>query len=1181
MALVCDTKSEPSQPEPIKPKEENEDLEDGEIEDDDEEIPPNPETVPITNPSTPSRTSSVCDSPRTPSERDREKPRDKSKEHRKHEDKGERKKHMTEAEKSILHLRKKEKLEREKWLKFQRERQQQFEPQADDFAKKLEKTLATILKKEKGTSGDDEKSDRKEDEERRGCKRKKRDRHNQKHQKRKTEQPEDYDEEMKDQKPNFGEDFSYNSNSERSYESEYSSEQDGKEDNAQVPPEAKNIPHRREHKKHNKNNKTCMNKQQRGKEHNRNFNNKDNRNKFKETKEMKGVCLAFLQGQCSKGPNECQFSHEAMPQMKLEVCKFYVMDRCMKGESCTYMHEEFPCKFYHSGLQCQNGENCKFAHGVPLSDGLKRLLLKHIETAPEKMMAGFPQVNREELTEMLGLYKDNYPNEPDMPPNNQSNRQPQGQFIDIPSLLDVDVPVPYELQQLGQQQQKDKKDRSARKSRWNDPDPVNNFQQKSDTNNFESFPFNQDLDMRINSNGDIDMRTLPPHPLTSIAQPLQAGYLPNTNYPPPNITGDTDIRNQSFTADIDIRQNRGFEIGGPAPLINQNFNPPADTDIRQLRNDDMTQRPPQDTDIRQFPMDNKIELPPTQRELYARIQAQQKDATFTKDDSNTGDGTDPERSRTPVDNVNWYSDEEEDDDDMPKLTINDPLVEEKKEDEIKQTPAPYDPRADLAKAKTKDTEKISDFSKINITADITKLLSSLTQSATKSPTTDDEKDEDSKSSVLRDPRLDKSERLDPRLSDPRRRRSSAESSKSTHKVSIYEQGPDPESLNLKMDQDDFKLSRPDVDLRTLQLPLVGLRGSAGLENYTPASEIDASFSSHSPIQWHVKEVIIPRPDYAGLRLSVADAEKTGDPRLRKLFRLSVEEKDSPASPEREPGVSTKEGKARADPRLRRAEAEKTDKPKDSLGIQDMNYKQQLNMLQGSAFYQSLTSNQKVMLNQELASHSDQSGHNDPLLNTLLTNLNLIPGGREPMPPIPNQQPGPPMGMGPPPANNVQAALGILQNLGKLNPIANGLLGAAAQHPALLNQMAQSIVQPGLLGAAPGVPNLGQDFPGHFGDPRNQNGLLGNPPFHPPPDQNFDQPPFDDFYPPDMRQGGPPPFMGGPQRNNGGNRDGRNNFNRDRRRGNRNNFGANNRNNQGRNFRHNNRNNNRNNRNSPA
>lgn len=220
-------------------------------------------------------------------------------------------------------------------------------------------------------------------------------------------------------------------------------------------------------------------------------------------------------------------------------------------------------------------------------------------------------------------------------------------------------------------------------------------------------------------------------------------------------------------------------------------------------------------------------------------------------------------------------------------------------------------------------------------------------------------------------------------------------------------------------------------------------------------------------------VDVPRPDYSGLKLSLHDAQTTGDPRLRKIFRLSTEEKDSPASPKESP-------KARVDPRRRKMEEAKSD-------IAGMSYTQQLSVLQNSAFYRSLTSNQKLLLNQELSDRADKSGNNDAVLNGILTNLGLVSNV--------SQSIG---------AANVNA-LTILSNVNNLGNVLNqnaGILpqGAPmgqnqvnpnilAHNPNLMNQMAQGIVQPGLLGAAPGIPNLP---PINF-DPRNGGGLLGNGP----------------------------------------------------------------------------------------
>lgn len=192
----------------------------------------------------------------------------------------------------------------------------------------------------------------------------------------------------------------------------------------------------------------------------------------------------------------------------------------------------------------------------------------------------------------------------------------------------------------------------------------------------------------------------------------------------------------------------------------------------------------------------------------------------------------------------------------------------------------------------------------------------------------------------------------------------------------------------------------------------------------------------------------------------------------------------------------------------------------------MNYSQQLTMLQSSAFYQSLTSNQKLLLNQELSQRNESNAY-DPVLNTLLSNLNIIP----------STTPSSNMNMG--------VVQSILSNISKLNPMMGpqGQQPNMSVNPAILGQMAQSINQPGLLGAAPGVPNLPHDFPINF-DPRN-GGLLGNAPPMPPfggfpaPENqgNFNNY-NDDYYPP---EGG---NVGNYQGNNRDNRG----FNRDRRRG---------------------------------
>ena len=73
--------------------------------------------------------------------------------------------------------------------------------------------------------------------------------------------------------------------------------------------------------------------------------------------------------------DQCKFDHDAEIEKKKEMCKFYVQGYCTRGENCLYLHNEYPCKFYHTGAKCYQGEYCKFSH-APLTDGLKSCWLK-------------------------------------------------------------------------------------------------------------------------------------------------------------------------------------------------------------------------------------------------------------------------------------------------------------------------------------------------------------------------------------------------------------------------------------------------------------------------------------------------------------------------------------------------------------------------------------------------------------------------------------------------------------------------------------------------------------------------------------------------------------------------------------------------------------------------------------
>ncbi|XP_056641059.1 protein suppressor of sable isoform X1 [Diorhabda sublineata] len=1127
MALVCEIKSNTSQedlPEKIDPL----DLEDGEIEDDEEssavpqEIPP---LVDAQNTSS-NKLPEIGPPEIVNNEKDKKKREraDRSEKRRQKDEKG--KKHMTEAEKSILHLRKREEMQRKKWEKLRNK--DPMDTLDDDFAKNIEKTLATILsKKEKeaaaalaaATSGDDTEKERDRDksEDKRGRKRRKGEKDSKKTKQRKFNSPKSEIDEneminMRGGSPKMDVrvEPNHSGHSEESYESEHSDDMNRLED--------KDREVKRKRRKGNK-------------DRGRIKRDKDWKNDQQPLKDSQGVCVFYLQGKCQK--NDCPYSHEAVPPMKLELCKFYLMDCCAKGDKCSYMHSEFPCKFYHTGLHCTQGDDCKFAHGKALSESLKQILFKHIETAPREILGGFPRISRDEALNMINETQDK------LQEQNGTVNKPVVKG-GIPSLFDINVPVPPELLQGCDDKNKLDKSRN-RPSRWQEPEVplmAKDFPLKP-------FNFGQDQDMRINSNGDIDMRTLPP-PLSNLSttKPPISSKVPDTQdldlerYKREagilqKPIEDEDIRPTSIlsfpltTKDIDIRQptllsTKDIDIRQIPPLFNTSM--PSDNLDNDLEDEPMLHI---DTgEEKKEESSIPADLPKTQRDLFMRIQANQKDNVLPSDSK---------QEFKLDDNINWYSDDDDEDDNRLTIKVDNEDIKDNKEEDS-ETVEPNDFHISPTAIKPQDVvDKLGDLSKIDISAEVTKLLTSMSKgrnqfSSTSKTQISEETPDTTPPRTVTDPRDPRIPRQDPRLAldkgdspkadrrvplDPRQRQRQS-STESKDKVTIYEQGS--VDINISPSDEDIDLRglRSDVDLRTLQLPF------KGMQNYTPASEIDASINSHPPITWKLIIAEIPRPDYTGLKLSVSDAEKTGDPRLRKIFRLSTEERDTPMSPKASPKASST---VRVDPRLR-----KNEEPKSDQAATSMNYNQQITMLRSSAFYESLTSQQKLLLNHELSLRNDSTNMHDPVLNNLLSNLDIIPGT--------NVQTNP----------SLTAALSILTNAtAKINPM-------IGHNPPIVPPMGPNMNQPGLLGAAPGVPNLPPDFPINF-DPRN-GGLLGNAPlpfgsFPPPQDnQNFSY--NDDYYPPENQ--------GNYQ---GGNREMRGGFNRDRRRG-RNNF--HNRHNGNRNFR---------------
>ena len=132
--------------------------------------------------------------------------------------------------------------------------------------------------------------------------------------------------------------------------------------------EADGQPRRKRQKKGNNN---AAAEDTRGRSHRKNGDPQRSPNR-----DAKEVCKLFMQGKCPKSPTSCLYSHDADPPKIMELCKFYLFERCAKRDKCLYLHKGFPCKYYHTGTRClDTAETCKFSH-EPLTEELRIILLK-------------------------------------------------------------------------------------------------------------------------------------------------------------------------------------------------------------------------------------------------------------------------------------------------------------------------------------------------------------------------------------------------------------------------------------------------------------------------------------------------------------------------------------------------------------------------------------------------------------------------------------------------------------------------------------------------------------------------------------------------------------------------------------------------------------------------------------
>ncbi|CAG9561889.1 unnamed protein product [Danaus chrysippus] len=934
----------------------------------------------------------------------------------------------------------------------------------------------------------------------------------------------------------------------------------------------------------------------------RNKNNKNDRRRggTHPMQDPDGVCLYYMQGKCHKG-DDCVYSHDAQPPRKMELCKFYLMECCAKRDKCLYMHADFPCKYYHTGLPCIYKDECKFAHGKPLSDALKNILLKHIESAPKEILGDFPRLNRDGALKMLQNTQ--------LKLMQQYSENTDAEVKNIPSLFDINIPNPQLNVDSSQNssfnnERQSKVSPKVRQSRWQN-DESNQNQCHSPNSNASSNVLSiknltgvlsprqiyeltkigiENLDqlsqltvLQLNNIGislkqisDIQLNTMSIQKLGLInntEQQSQHHQFTSTNAPakdldlrvPPAALPSSNslaIASELPGQDVDMR----FQPNTQSLSINEETS--NKTSKRETSNKDMididqytkdalkfaskdkenidisnetvdteknnTLNEIKDVDHRVIPFSDggssstnaNIEENTLRSEADTDIRFLQPDPIFKNAEKrHRRSTTDDDEDNNLLIDEKWYSSDEEKGN-KKKSPISSPQKSLMSPPPV--VPPVIEPSSVLS--------KLGDLSKIDISEEVTKLLNTMKNNLHETPS-----QETQEPTISRDPRS----RRSPPTSVDTSTETSKTTSKKTNRVSIYECiDGEPTDGRRRTDVDlrttEFKgPSFGDTDLRQNTSGDIDLRLGLPFKpipNYTPASEINGSINSHPPIHYKLVAIHIPRPDYTDIRNSTAKSQALTDPRLRKVFRLSVEETNSDSE---KPAKVVNTG-PRVDPRR---------KPKDQIDTtsqeQKPNSLELQTILQNSNWYKDLSSTQKIFVNQNLAPvtqmlkqyHQEKqlgkkfdkfdiaSLQNNNVLCSIFTNLGVtlgengefsyLPKPKEALlkTPIGFNQNSNPFGM-----NNMSGGHGPMEgNINMINMPPMGMAGIG--NMSNMNSMhgfnqpmsdPRGGPTPGLLGIAPNIPHNFNN--NKFGGPHN----FGNMGFNGPPndfnfmegDQNF-------------------------------------------------------------------------------
>ncbi|XP_026478948.1 protein suppressor of sable-like isoform X2 [Ctenocephalides felis] len=728
--------------------------------------------------------------------------------------------------------------------------------------------------------------------------------------------------------------------------------------------------------------------------------------------EPDGVCLFFMQGKCQKN-DDCQYSHDAEPTRKMELCKFYLMDCCAKKDKCLYLHSDFPCKFYHMGLKCFQKDDCKFAHGKPLTSDFKNILLKHIETAPKEILGDFPRLSREGALNMVNATQQKLM---EQQKTHGVTKSP------IPSLFELNIPKPKSLEVKSSRSSKTSS--GVRKSRWCNSQHSSDPNAKSSSSSSQNHNTNQNQNyLNIqNLNGLLTSKQINELSLLGVTKLDELNQLTVKQL---NDLGITMIQiNEIQLNALNIQKITNLTASNSKAGIPFTAENGKDLDLRipppQLRNDIVSlETCNKDVDMRMMPIKNSDKNNLNTVEIMPDLGVNKKDNSQYSTQNKVDEKflTENKMQAAPVIDFSQYLKDSRLNLDK-EVRSND--IDDRKNEEGKENESNTKLFKKSLENKLDGDNKVDVMSKL--TNEIDKLLDSVVDddealqidenlyysdegaqetnvNSNDEVNLDNSKEESknnekkieisylpelpaSYSANLISSNCDSMEIKSPEI-DKQDTNSAPEAQCESEADTDFRKNADTDLRRTTFGDTDLRHVRMDTDLRRVSKDIdlrkskinkdVDLRLTSSLEmpfkpvtQYTPASEIDGSITSHPPIIYKVYEIEVSAPDYSNIIRSIPQSQALIDPRLKKIFKLSS---DSPKTveepaPESVNSADAAPKKPRVDPRKRKVEIVEVPNLSPKASVLDIQV-----VLQTSDWYKELSTNQKIMVNQQLAAVS--------------------------------------------------------------------------------------------------------------------------------------------------------------------------------------------------------------------